>query len=109
MNEKDELAECLDTPEVKKAGKELVDAVSAHLPSKACFGMTPVEAFLLCAEAINRMKERGEIATEKIEEFGKVVTKMKVAENIAEAAEKPLTNRRAAVEHTKRKIADDKS
>ncbi len=109
MNEKDELAECLDTPEVKKAGKDLVDAVSAHLPSKACFGMTPVEAFLLCAEVFTEMKTNNEIATEKIEEFDKVVTKIKVIEKIAEIAEKPLTNRRAAVEHTKRKMADDKS
>jgi hypothetical protein len=103
MNEDDILEEALKDPEVVKAGEELKDALWAHRPNTKCFGMTPIEAFQLCAEAFTRMKEKGELTSEQLDKLSKSASKMKMEEAVTE---KPLTGRRAAVEHTKRKIED---
>ena len=67
--------------------EEVRDIVWANRPSKACFGMTPIEAFGMCAEAFARMKQKKEIEAEK--------------------AEKAKTQgRRALVEHTKKKDSE---
>ena len=67
--------------------KESRDIVWANSPSKACFGMTPIQAFEMCAEAFVRMKQKKGIEDEK--------------------AEKAKTQgRRALVEHTKRKDSE---
>ena len=53
------------------------DIFWANTPNKACFGMTPVEAFSMCFEAFCKMKRDKEY--------------------------KKNTGRRAAVKHTKEK------
>ena len=63
---------------------EVRDIVWANTPSKACFGMTPIQAFELCREVFVKMDRDEGIKTKK--------------------AEKDKTQgRRALVEHTKRK------
>jgi hypothetical protein len=64
--------------------EEVKDFAWASTPSKACFGMTPIQAFLMCREVFVRMGQDEEIK--------------------AEEAEKAKTQgRRALVEHTKKK------
>ncbi len=64
--------------------KEVRDLAWANTPSRACFGMTPIQAFQMCREVFVRMGRDEEIKAEKAE---KVKTQ----------------GRRALVEHTKRK------
>lgn len=71
---------CAASPELESAGEDLVKQVWATTPNSKCFGMTPVEAYQLCAEVFNRMQ--------------------------AKKKEKP-TGRKAAIEHTKRKNANE--
>ncbi len=116
MNEDDILEEALKDPEVVKAGEGLKDAVWARTPNSKCFNMTPIEAFQLCAEAFTRMKERGEIASEQMDKFRTVVTGSSTTDDtikdaqgnvINKIVEPSPTGRRAAIEHTKRKIRDE--
>jgi hypothetical protein len=82
MNEDDILEEALKDPEVVSAGEEFFETfkiVTEGCPSSA---RSSIEAFAVCAEVFKRMKEK------KKEE------------------PKNPTGRRAAVEHTKRKIKD---
>ncbi len=114
MNEDDILAECLEDPEVKKAGEELRDAVWAHAPNGKCFGMTPIEAFWLCAEAFAKMKEKGILKEEKdtvkisdlVEDVGSTSASIARPSRMSQVKNEPPMGRRAAVEHTKRKIKD---
>ncbi len=93
--------------------EELRDAVWARTPNSKCFGMTPIEAFSLCAEAFARMKEKGEIASEQIGKFRTVITGSSTTDDtirdtedrvINTIIEPPLKGRKALVAHTKRKI-----
>lgn len=121
MNEDDILAECLEDPEVKKAGEELRDAVWAISPNNKCFGMTPIEAFQLCVEAFARMGRDKEIKTEKSKEANMTYEQHLAQKEhlnqiragattcpprMIQVKNEPPTGRRAAVEHTKRKIKD---
>ena len=64
------------------------DIFWANKPSKECFGLTPVQAFALCRDVFSQMKQNAAVKKEK-----------------AEVAK--TQGRRAAIEHTKRKNADE--
>ena len=64
--------------------EEVRDLAWANTPSKACFGMTPIQAFNMCREVFVKMNQDEGIK--------------------AEEAEKAKTQgRRALVEHTRKK------
>ncbi len=80
--------------------------------------MTPIEAFSMCAEAFARMKETARVAEGNFDQFTTVVTGSSTTDDTIRDAhgrvinaigEPPPTGRRAAIEHTKRKIEDEKN
>ncbi len=88
------------------------DAVWARTPNNKCFGMTPIEAFSLCAEAITRMTETTNATAEEVDQFKTVITGSSTTDDtikdaqgnvINKIVEPSPTGRRAAIEHTKRK------
>ncbi len=81
-------------PELDEAGQNLVKTVLKETPNS--FNLTPVEAFRLCADALAKMSTTTYDTAEKVDSFNRVIT--------GKPVKKPPTGRRAAVEHTKRKI-----
>jgi hypothetical protein len=73
------------------------------------------ETLAICAEVFTRMKEKGELASEQMDKFRTVVMGSSTTDDtirddqgrvINAIVEPAPTGRRAAVEHTKRKIKD---
>ena len=106
---------CAAHPELESAGKDLVKEVLANTPTS--FGMTPVEAFRLCAEVFARMKLTGEIMTETpkddlkkvsdlVDDIGSTQARIARPSRMSRVKNEPPMGRRAAIEHTKRKNAE---
>ncbi len=105
----------MNDDEVTDEVTELKDAVWARTPNSKCFGMTPIEAFSLCAEAFSRMREKGEFPSEQLDKFRTVVTGSSTTDDTIKDAQGNVINkivplkpegRRALVEHTKRKDSE---
>jgi hypothetical protein len=102
---------CDESPELESAGKDLVQQVWAMTPNSKCFGMTPVEAFQLCAEAFAKMKEQQQLekpikVSDIIEDIGSASARIARPSRMSKVKNEPPMGRRAAIEHTKRKIED---
>lgn len=107
---------CAASPELESAGEDLVKEVWAMTPNSKCFGMTPVEAYQLCAEVFSRMNEKKmnekkiEQETFKVsdivEDIGSTSARIARPSRMSRVKNEPPMGRRAAIEHTKRKIKD---
>ena len=92
-------------PELDKAGQALVRTVLKETPNS--FGMTPVDAFVLLAEALAKAKEKTDQWTQVVTSSSTTCDTIKDTQGRVLNAEPPKTNRRAAIEHTKRKMEDE--
>ena len=94
-------------PELDKAGQKLVEVVLKETPNS--FGLTPPEAFVLLADAHTKAKENNN-------QWTQVVTGSSTTDDAIRDAQGRVINkivpskpegRRAAIEHTKRKMMED--
>jgi len=107
---------CAANPELAGAGEDLVKAVLKETPNS--FGMTPVDAFILCAEALAKMGQAACETKEKVDQFKTVLTGSSTTdETIKDSYGRVISKdvppkpegRRAAIEHTKRKIKNEEN